>query len=372
MSGSKAQQPKAQRAKAQPSKAQQKKQQVAALRPLYQKDLSDGLARFFTDRRPNCPWCGADCLTTRLRTTDLLQHKPGEFTLDLCESCGHLFQNPQLSEEGLEFYYRDFYDGLGEKKLGDTFGGRGAMYRARAASMPPHDPAPGRWLDVGTGHGHFCAAAKEVLPDTVFDGLDFTAGVELAAEEGRVEQGFRGSFPSLAGELAGRYDVVSMFHYLEHSTDPDRELRAARDVVRPGGHLLIEVPDPESRYARLLGRWWLPWLQPQHLHFVPVGNLRERLKDLGFTVVSEEHAVPHDPVDLLAAVWLSLDRVAPREDAPWLERAPGRLKRTARTAVLLAGVPALLAGTLLDRFAVRPLAERMGLTNAYRIVARRD
>ncbi|MEU6540873.1 class I SAM-dependent methyltransferase [Streptomyces sp. NPDC047000] len=345
---------------------------VAGLRTVYRAGLAGGTERFFAPRRTTCPWCGSDRLTTRLRTTDLLQHKPGRFVLDRCGGCGHTFQNPQLNAEGLEFYYRDFYDGLGEKKLGDTFGGRTAMYRRRAESLLPHEPAPKNWLDVGTGHGHFCEAARAVLPDTAFDGLDFTDGAEIAEREGRVERGYRGSFPDLAPGLDGHYDVVSMFHYLEHSTEPDRELRAARRAVRSGGHLLIEVPDPESRYARLLGRWWLPWLQPQHLHFVPVANLRERLTGLGFTVVAEQHAEPHDPVDLLAAVWLALDHAAPRDDVPWLPRPPGGARRALRAALLLAGVPALIAATLVDRFAVRPLSHRLGVSNAYRIVARRE
>ncbi|MGW2747056.1 class I SAM-dependent methyltransferase [Streptomyces sp. NPDC001450] len=349
-----------------------KSERIAALRPAYQADLADGTERFFAPRRTTCPWCTSSSLTTRLHTTDLLQHKPGHFTLDRCTDCGHTFQNPQLTSEGLEFYYRDFYDGLGEQRMSGTFGGRTAMYRDRAQAMAPHDPTPKNWLDVGTGHGHFCEAARTALPGTSFDGLDFTDGVELAAREGRVEHAYRGAFPDLAPELVARYDVVSMFHYLEHSTNPDRELRAAHEVVRPGGHLLIEVPDPESRYARLLGRWWLPWLQPQHLHFMPVANLRRRLTELGFTVVAEQHAEPHDPVDLLAAVWLALDHTTPRDDAPWLPEPPGALRRALRTALLLSGVPALLAATLLDRFAVRPLAQRLGLSNAYRLVARRE
>lgn len=349
-----------------------KQSEIDTLRSAYQRDLADGVDRFFEPRRTACPWCGSGRLTTRLRTTDLLQHKPGRFLLDRCQECGHTFQNPRLNETGLDFYYRDFYDGLGEQRMSGTFGGRTKMYRGRAAAMLPHDATPKNWLDVGTGHGHFCEAAREVLPGTAFDGLDFTDGVELAAREGRVERAYRGAFPELAPDLTAAYDVVSMFHYLEHSTDPSDELRAAHRTVRPGGHLLIEVPDPQSRYARLLGRWWLPWLQPQHLHFVPVANLRARLTELGFTVVAEQHAEAHDPVDLLAAVWLALDHTAPREDAPWLSRPPGALRRTARAALLLAGIPALVAGTLADRFAVRPLAHRLRVSNAYRIVARRD
>ncbi|MDX3382193.1 class I SAM-dependent methyltransferase [Streptomyces niveiscabiei] len=346
---------------------------IAELRPRYQRDLADGTERFFAPRRADCPWCGGELLSTRLRTTDLLQHKPGRFVLDRCETCGHTFQNPQLTPEGLEFYYRDFYDGLGEKQLGDLFDGRDTSYLGRARSMTAHDPAPKRWLDVGTGQGHFCAAVRDgLLPDTVFDGLDFTDGVEIAERENRVERGFRGSFPALADELAGQYDVVSMFHYLEHSTDPDRELRAARQVVRAGGHLLIEVPDAESRLSRVLGRWWLPWLQPQHLHFMPVANLRDRLAELGFTVVAEEHTEPHEAVDLVAAVWLALGHISPPENTPWLKQPPGLLRRATRTAVFVAGIPALLAATVLDRIAVRPLARRWRMCNAYRVVARRE
>ncbi|MFI0735442.1 class I SAM-dependent methyltransferase [Streptomyces sp. NPDC021225] len=345
---------------------------VAALRPRYADDLARGTERLFEPRRTDCPWCGSDRLEERLRTTDLFQHKPGGFGLDRCRDCGHVFQNPRLSGEGLEFYYRDFYDGLGEKDMAGLFAGRRKTYVRRAESLRPFAKAPENWLDVGTGHGHFCEAARAVFPGTLFDGLDLSAGVELAERAGRVARGIRGGFVERVAELADGYDVVSMFHYLEHSTDPRGELRAARRALRPGGHLLIDVPDPESRFSRLLGRWWLPWLQPQHLHFVPVANLRRELSGLGFTVVAEEHAGPHDPVDLLGAVWLLLNAIAPREEQPWLSSPPGRFRRALRTATVLAGVPVLLATAALDHLVIRPLAGRRHLSNAYRVVARRD
>ncbi|MFI6446626.1 class I SAM-dependent methyltransferase [Kitasatospora sp. NPDC050543] len=360
---------------------------IAAVRPGYLADLARGTDRFFEPRRTDCPWCGSARLRERLRTCDLLQHKPGRFVLDECRDCAHVFQNPRLTGAGLEFYYRDFYDGLGEQRLGGVFGTRTTVYRARARSVAPFtsspsrpspaSPAPAaappaRWLDVGTGHGHFCESAREVFPDTRFDGLDLSAGVELAQQHGRLAQGFRGSLPELAPSLAGRYDVVSMFHYLEHSTDPGRELTAARQALRPGGLLLIEVPDPQCRYARLLGRWWLPWLQPQHLNLVPAANLRRRLGELGFEVVLEQHGEAHDPVDLLAAGWLLLDALAPREDAPWLPGTPpGRPRRALRAALFLAAAPLLVLAAVLDHLIAR-VAGRTGLANAYRLLARRS
>lgn len=93
----------------------------------------------------------------------------------------------------------------------------------------------------------------------------------------RVERGYCGSFTALAPDLTAHYDVVSMFDYLECGTEPDREVRAAHQAVRPGGHPQTEGPDPDSRYARLLGRWWFPWLRrstctSSRSHFVPVDH----------------------------------------------------------------------------------------------------
>ncbi|MET8010098.1 class I SAM-dependent methyltransferase [Streptomyces sp. NPDC005271] len=346
---------------------------VAALRPRYQADLAHGTERFFEPRRTDCPWCGSARLKRRLLTKDRYQNKPGRFLLDRCRDCRHVFQNPALNPDGLEFYYRDFYDGLGEQERGDVFSRRRKMYQGRAQSLEPGADPPKAWLDVGTGHGHFPEVARAVFPGTRFDGLDFTDGVDLAERAGRIDHGFRGSFPDLARErLAESYDVVSMFHYLEHSTDPRAELHAARRALRPGGRLLVEVPDPECWFARLFGRFWLPWLQPQHLHFLPVANLRKELAALGFTVVVEQHREPSDTVDLLGAVWLTVNAVAPPEDSPSLAEPPGWARRLLRRALLLAAVPALLGATTLDRLLLKPLAGLGKVSNAYRVVARRD
>lgn len=252
----------------------------AARAAAYRADLAAGTDRFFEPRRPDCPWCGSRQLSVRVRVPDLLQGKPGRFTLERCGDCGHVFQNPRLSPEGLEFYYRDFYDGRGGEGAATVFGRLGAAYRGRAEMLRPHT-GPASWLDVGTGHGHFCNAARAVWPDTRFDGLDMGEGVREAERRGWVETGHQGQFPEFAVKLAGQYEVVSMYHYLEHTRDPFAELDAAAAVLASGGYLTIELPDPRSRMAGLLGPAWLPWFQPQHQHLIPAANLRAALADRG-------------------------------------------------------------------------------------------
>ncbi|MFC9585228.1 class I SAM-dependent methyltransferase [Streptomyces yangpuensis] len=335
----------------------------------YREELAAGTDRFLEPRRPDCPWCGSDRLSVRVRVPDLLQGKPGRFTLEQCGSCGHVFQNPRLTPEGLEFYYRDFYDGRGGEGAGTVFGRLGAAYRGRAEMLLPHaDPAS--WLDVGTGHGHFCNAARDVWPQTRFDGLDMGDAVRGAERRGWVETAYQGQFPEFAAKLAGQYEVVSMYHYLEHTRDPLAELDAAAVVLAPGGHLTIELPDPESRMARLLGPAWLPWFQPQHQHLAPVANLREALADRGFTVLAEEHGPAHQGNDFFGAVALTAGRLAPDPDRPWGPPATRRTRAVAH-AVRLASLPCFAAAAALDTLRTAAARHADG-GNAYRVLARKD
>ncbi|WP_428955151.1 class I SAM-dependent methyltransferase [Streptomyces sp. cg35] len=347
-------------------------QAVADRRPAYLTELARGTERFHEPRRPDCPWCGSTKLRTRLRTTDLLQHKPGTFTVDQCGSCAHLFQNPRLTPEGLDFYYRDFYDGLRADQAEKIFGAQTSARRHRAAAraMGPFIE-PESWLDVGTGHGHFPAAAKELLPYTAFDGLDIGDGVEEARRQGRVEEAHRGLLTDLAPRLAGRYDAMSMFHYLEHSLDPREDLKAAHRVLRPGGHLMIELPDPESHYAKLLGKWWVSYFQPQHLHFIPLANLRSELTALGYTVVAVDRRAPHVPLDLTAACALFLGHCLPDADNPWRTKVPSGFQRRLRQTLMHGSAPAFHTARAADRL-LAPLVSRTRFANAYRVVARRN
>lgn len=353
------------------ARAAARAERVAAVPPRYQRDLAQGTGRFFVPRREDCPWCGSRRLARRLRTTDVMQGRPGRFTLERCRDCGHIFQNPRLSPAGLDFYYRDFYDGLGEETATELLGRRSTgRFLASVRAVAPFSPRPGLWLDVGAARGYFCATAAHALPETEFHGLDMGENVELALTERRIARAFRGTFTDLAGELAGRYDVVSMFHYLEHTLEPKRELAAAHTVLRPGGLLVIEVPNPECPFARLLGRRWSQWLQPQHLHLAPVSNVAAELERRGFTVLAADRWSSHIPIDLVAALWYAYSRLLPAEDAPWRATAPGPAARAARKYLSLAALPPVLAAYGLDLL-LAPLARRMPLANAYRVVARR-
>lgn len=337
----------------------------------YRAALAERSGRFFEERRATCPWCGTGPLTVLLRSPDLVMQKPGRFTLERCGHCGHVFQNPRLTPEGLSFYYRDAYDGLGAATAETIFLSAMESYAARARMLESFT-TPKAWLDVGTGHAHFCAAARDIWPDTVFDGLDQGAAIDEAERRGWITTAHRGMFPELADELTGRYDVISMHHYLEHTREPFAELDAAVRALPDGGYLLIELPDPEWRLAPLFGRYWMAWFQPQHLHMMPIGNLTKALAERGMRPVATERGPAHQANDAVMAAYLFFASLAPDRAMPWSPRPPTAWARVWRCLVWTAGMPAVIVGLLLDRVPGRALARRWDRGNAYRVLARKE
>jgi SAM-dependent methyltransferase len=293
-----------------------------ARREEYRRLMAGGVGRFFEARTATCPLCGAGNLREFRRSGDVIQGKPGRFTLDRCDACGHIFQNPRLSGDGLDFYYRDVYDGLGSSAAEAWFGVEESLYESRARRVP--DPGSGRWLDVGTGYGHFCRAAAEVWPETRFDGLDFGPAIEEGRKRQWLDQGFHGLLTELSSSMEAGYDVVSMSHYLEHAPDPRAEIEATRRVLKPGGYFLIEIHNPSTPISLLLGRWWYGWGQPEHLHFLNERNLTRLLAESGFEAIDWLRAETHWPVEFRFAILVLLNHIAPSPESPWRERS-GRL-----------------------------------------------
>src|SRR5262249_43958686 len=139
----------------------------------------------------------------------------------------------------------------------------------------------GRLLDFGCGSGAFLARMRQ-------DGWQVT-GVdtsEAAVDRVRGEMGIRallGSLPHHALNPAS-FEVITMWHSLEHVHSPLDVLRAARELLVPGGRLFIAVPNIDSLPFRWFGATWYGLDLPRHLtHFAP-WTLQLMLERSGFRV----------------------------------------------------------------------------------------
>lgn len=334
----------------------------------YRQAIEDGLHKMFEPRSTSCPMCAGTILVREQTLEDFTQLKPGYFHMSRCRNCGHIFQNPRLNARGLEFYYRDFYTGAGEATVRGCLASMKRYYRARA-KMIEGSHQPRRWLDVGAGYGHFCLTARELWKETTFHVLDVSPSIKRAEELGWAERAYAGPFLDLASQLEESYDVVSMFHYLEHTVDPLAELHTAAAAVEPGGFLMIEVPDPDSVSRRLMGRFWPSWFAPQHLHFFPARNMETYLREAGLEPVLWHRAGAHQATDTAFAMESYLRQWMYVPNLPWnTARALPSLKM--QLMVNLARRPLGFMMRTLDHL-LSPLRYLPRWPNTYRVLARK-
>jgi 2-polyprenyl-3-methyl-5-hydroxy-6-metoxy-1,4-benzoquinol methylase len=83
----------------------------------------------------------------------------------------------------------------------------------------------------------------------------------------------------------GRFDLITMWHFLEHDYDPACSLRTALRLLRPGGSLIIEVPRLDSRTFKWFGRRWPGVQAPQHTVLLDRERLLRLVQNGGFEVV---------------------------------------------------------------------------------------
>ncbi len=75
---------------------------------------------------------------------------------------------------------------------------------------------------------------------------------------------------AVTADIEGPFDVVTMWHVLEHLPEPVAALERAAELLAPGGRLIVSVPNNDSWQARLGGDDWLHLDIPRHIyHFTP-------------------------------------------------------------------------------------------------------
>lgn len=265
----------------------------------------------------------------------------GDRVLRRCRSCGlvHASEYADPEEVYRAGYFTDPDGDFGLDVLDEQFqrflhfAGDARMRWLAEVAAPP-----GRLLDVGCGSGEVLAAAARAGWEA--------SGVEPIAESAEIarSRGLDVRPTTLeASGLPGRsFDVVSAFHVVEHLTDAQPFIELLVAYTRPGGVVVVEVPNWDAQHRRSRGAAW-PHLRPlEHVaHYTPQ-TLRTLLERAGLHDVRTDTPGFLWPEQHLGHMLedLALMRLHPhlaRFTRP-LERTatPGRVPRPALFRLLLA------------------------------------
>ena len=204
-----------------------------------------------------CLTCGEASSAFFIDAEDDLTGRPGRFTFVSCVGCGLVYQEPRLTLEAIRPYYDTEYIAHQESRrwglLAPLFAAAmGSLDRAKLRMVNRYTTLDGRSsvLDVGCGSGSFLQRLRRTSGASVA-GVDF---VDLSA---RPEfEGVEFHHGLFYDQAVGhdRFDLVTMWHFLEHDYEPRRSLAHARAALKPGGTLIVEVPRLDSLSFRLFAQ----------------------------------------------------------------------------------------------------------------------
>jgi SAM-dependent methyltransferase len=219
-----------------------------------------------------------------------------EWRIVKCKRCGFCYTNPRPTIESLRSFYDLSYFKDDDVKRFGFFNEDGSQrlaidtdYYQRIVDIEPWVNKRGGLLEVGAAVGEFLSVMR--ARGWKVSGVEVSRDAVEVAKKNREVDIFCGMLEEF--ETTETYDVVCMYHSLEHTSNPAFVIDRAYGLLNPGGIVVIEVPNLEGFDARISReRKLLSYDLPRHLsHFTPA-VLSSELERKGFQILDVDLYYP--------------------------------------------------------------------------------
>ena len=255
----------------------------------------------------NCDLCGASETTLLFEEKDRLHKIPGTFHLVRCNQCGLIYLNPRPTKEEMKRYYpaeyRPYVRAINDEnsllvRLDRLYG-----INKRCRAIVTRVGESGRLLDIGCATGNFLDGMRR-HGHWDLHGVEVNQEAAMYARQRLGLNVFIGEVNQAA--FPDRYfDVVTLWDVLEHLHEPTRTLLEVRRITKPGGLLVISLPNADSFDARLFGRYWAGLDAPRHLFVFSPAILKKFLHRTGFSITEiKTFTGGYHPFALSLQFWL--------------------------------------------------------------------
>ena len=214
------------------------------------------------------------------------------FTLVRCQQCQLVSIAPLPTEEQLSPYYNTDYYGSADQKFTGPIEKWTRFTHQRLArrilkfikqNSSNKVPQIPKVLDIGCGRASLLSALAEL-------GCSCTGLERSDFPEHKDKNQVKIIYGDMAdAELpAASFDAIVIWHVLEHLNSPHETLRMARKLLKPGGLLLIGVPNFGSFQSSLFRQHWWHLDLPRHLYHFTHHSLSTLLTESGFRVAKND------------------------------------------------------------------------------------
>jgi 2-polyprenyl-3-methyl-5-hydroxy-6-metoxy-1,4-benzoquinol methylase len=263
-----------------------------------------------------CPVCLNPVTEPALTGSDwLFESTTKSYTLNSCTSCQCLFLDPMPGDAEIAGFYPSQYWWNSSTSKSNSLKNLESAYRrlalrdhiafiSRAGGYRPGLDL----LDVGCGGGTLLGLLKQRGFRPL--GIDFSAGAARVAE---MENGVRVIVGSL-GEArfpSGSFDIVTLFHVMEHVTNPRHVLAEVFRILKTNGAVILQVPNIESWQFKAFGAKWYGLDVPRHVIDYSKKSILKLLNDAGFVPRRIKHFNLRDNAPaFVSSLFPSLDPVS--------------------------------------------------------------
>ena len=237
-----------------------------------------------------CPWCGSSKAEIKMEVKDEFLSQE-EFHLCECTNCGMLYTMPRPSKDKIgEYYKSDKYYSHQENKSGfipKLYELVKSFNVKNKFNMATKGKTIGKLLDIGCGVGDFIHTAEQKGWDCVgVEPSDEAKNIAKSRTKGNIIDSEK-----LEQIQDQNFDVITMWHVLEHVDDIKWQVNQLQRLIKDDGRIVIAVPNYKSYDSEFYQQHWAAYDVPRHLNHFDKMIIAKMFKSKELKLINTEKLV---------------------------------------------------------------------------------